>query len=294
MRGLPADVLDVSSVELLVAAMAARKRGQPIVFHLLDSRAWMRWPPVATLVRHLFRSVSLFVVRSPRFESHFLRWHKLIRPEARVISVPNPASREVFQHYQRRPFDGRIVLGYIGTIRGEAALRGMAQGVAQARRRGVNAQGLFAGTGPDVDIVRAFCAGQESLAYTGAFYYYQDIRSLYEKVDVVYAVYEDSEDKRIHVACRLAEAVLCGLPIIVKEGTYMAEIVREKGLGFVVPLGDGGAVAEALARLAREPALREGIKSRCRAAELTYYFEHHVEDFLKAYGKLMTPDSGLG
>ena len=71
----------------------------------------------------------------------------------------------------------------------------------------------------------------------------------------------------------------------------MAEIVREKGLGFVVPLGDAEAVGKVLCRLAREPALRQEITSRCRAVAPTFFFENYVKGYLQAYDKLVRPDS---
>lgn len=287
LRHLKPDVVDVPTPDFLAAAVCPTRVARAAVFDMRYTRDWMRRLVLSSLVRWLFRRVDLFVVTSPQYESEFLRRHRLVPSQVSVACLPNSAPTQLFKGYRPRPRDGKLVVSYIGTFRGASAIRAMAEGVARACALGVKAQGLFAGCGPDLPCIEALCARLKCLACSGPYHYAQDIMNLYEQADVVYAVYDDSEDKRIHIACRLAEAVVCGLPIIVMEGTYMAEIVREKGLGFVVPLGDAQAVAEVLCRLAREPALREKIASNCSAVAHTFCFEHHVQDYLQAYDRLV-------
>jgi glycosyltransferase involved in cell wall biosynthesis len=46
-----------------------------------------------------------------------------------------------------------------------------------------------------------------------------------------------------------AEAVACGVPVIVTEDTGMKELIREGANGYIVPTGDGDAIYERLSKL---------------------------------------------
>lgn len=65
------------------------------------------------------------------------------------------------------------------------------------------------------------------------------------------------------------EAMACGLPIVVTDAGGMREAVRDGVEGFVVPVRDVEAMAEALGRLARDPELRRrmGAAARQRVLE---------------------------
>jgi GalNAc-alpha-(1->4)-GalNAc-alpha-(1->3)-diNAcBac-PP-undecaprenol alpha-1,4-N-acetyl-D-galactosaminyltransferase len=68
----------------------------------------------------------------------------------------------------------------------------------------------------------------------------------------------------------LLEAMSCGLPVIVSDGAPgLLELVEDGVTGLVVPVNDAAALAAALARLARDPALcrRLGEAARERVAE---------------------------
>lgn len=68
----------------------------------------------------------------------------------------------------------------------------------------------------------------------------------------------------------LLEAMSCGLPVVVSDGAPgPLELVEDGVTGLVVPVNDARALAAALARLARDPALcrRLGDAARARVAE---------------------------
>ncbi len=54
----------------------------------------------------------------------------------------------------------------------------------------------------------------------------------------------------------LLEAAACGLPIVTTDAPGCREIVRDGDNGFLVPVRDAQALAQAIARLVRDPALR--------------------------------------
>jgi glycosyltransferase involved in cell wall biosynthesis len=68
----------------------------------------------------------------------------------------------------------------------------------------------------------------------------------------------------------LLEAMSCGLPVVVSDGAPgPLELVEDGVTGLVVPVNDAAALAAALRRLARDPALRRrlGEAARARVAE---------------------------
>jgi glycosyltransferase involved in cell wall biosynthesis len=63
----------------------------------------------------------------------------------------------------------------------------------------------------------------------------------------------------------LLEAMACGLPVVVTRVSGALELVDETDSGFVVPVGDSGALASALNKLAGSKQLRQemGARGRC-------------------------------
>ena len=66
------------------------------------------------------------------------------------------------------------------------------------------------------------------------------------------------------------EAMLCGLPVVATDIRGPREQVVEGDTGLLVPMGDAGALRDAIARLAADPDLRHrmGEAGRDRAVEL--------------------------
>ena len=63
-----------------------------------------------------------------------------------------------------------------------------------------------------------------------------------------------------------AEALACGVPVVVSDRCGIAEFVRATGTGVVVPYGDAEALREAIREVLHDEALRASV--RARAAEL--------------------------
>jgi N-acetyl sugar amidotransferase len=195
--------------------------------------------------------------------------------------------RSRFQDYCPRPVDQHIVVGYIGTFRGATAIRALVDAIGLARQRGIPAEGFFAGTGPDLPLVQHLCARCDYLRYDGAFDQSRDISRLYGQVNMVYAVYDDTEDKRIHWAIRLGESVFARVPITVMSGSFMAELVAKHGLGFEVPLGDALSIADVIERMWRNRSSFREIAARCERAEPIFAFETYEAEFLAAYRAIL-------
>jgi glycosyltransferase involved in cell wall biosynthesis len=280
-------VVQSSAVDFLLVAMLTVDAPGGFVFCLQDTRDWMRWWWSRPLMRSILKRTCMVTVTSPRFESQFLRRYRLISNDHAVMCLPNTVSSSLFSAYRRREVTSELVIGYIGTFRGADAIRALVGGIAEARQAGVTVSGLFAGTGKELPLVRELCAAVDHLVYWGPFDQSRDLRRLYEKVDVIYAIYDDTEDKHIHWACRLGEAVFARLPIIVMSGTFMAEMVAEYGIGFDAPLGDAGAIRDVIIKLSGNKALSDMIARRCAQVSDRFSFATYEPIYLATYGDLL-------
>jgi len=86
----------------------------------------------------------------------------------------------------------------------------------------------------------------------------------------------------------LIEAAACGLPIIATDTPGCREIVRDGENGFLIPPGDPEALAEAIARLASEPGLRDEMGRRGRKVAVeSFSIEQVVGETMKVYRELL-------
>jgi len=62
-----------------------------------------------------------------------------------------------------------------------------------------------------------------------------------------------------------AQAMACGCPVIASQNTGAENLFRDAIEGYIVPVRNAAAIAEAMQRLADDPALREALSSACLA-----------------------------
>jgi glycosyltransferase involved in cell wall biosynthesis len=86
----------------------------------------------------------------------------------------------------------------------------------------------------------------------------------------------------------LLEAAACGRPMIATDVPGCREIVREDETGLLVPAKDATALADAIARLTGDAALRQRLGTRARAvAEVEFAEDVVVRETLALYRELL-------
>jgi glycosyltransferase involved in cell wall biosynthesis len=75
----------------------------------------------------------------------------------------------------------------------------------------------------------------------------------------------------------IGQAMACGVPVIVSEGSGAEPVVREGVEGFLVPNGDSAATAERLRALAADPGLRDRMGAAAAVRAREYSWENHGE-----------------
>lgn len=90
---------------------------------------------------------------------------------------------------------------------------------------------------------------------------------------------------------KLMEAIAAGLPVITAASGGFREIVEDEGIGVCVGEISGRAVADALQRLARDPALRESFRSRALGMHASHL--HYEAQFAPALEQIRRAVGGL-
>lgn len=123
---------------------------------------------------------------------------------------------------------------------------------------------------------------------------YADIPARYEGCDAVYAVYDSRlGNVRTLFPVKVMEGMACALPVLVAEGTWIADYVVEHGIGFAVPDDDVGAVETALRRLADHPDLAAEMGRRGREiVESELNWAAAAERLVGAYERIMSRPVG--
>ncbi len=89
------------------------------------------------------------------------------------------------------------------------------------------------------------------------------------------------------------EAMAAGLPVVVTDCGALRDLVTDGGEGFVVPVGDVGALADRIARLAADPGLRASLGAHSRAqAERRYRIEGTARQYEQLMLSLVGNDHG--
>ena len=88
----------------------------------------------------------------------------------------------------------------------------------------------------------------------------------------------------------LLEAMACGKPVVATRIGGVPEVVEEGKTGLLVPPGDSPALAEALLRLLRDPALRTRMgEAGRRRAERLFDQRRQVEQITAVYDNILGP-----
>jgi glycosyltransferase involved in cell wall biosynthesis len=127
---------------------------------------------------------------------------------------------------------------------------------------------IFAGAGgtnSDYEAIRNYCSGKPHITFTGKYDYNSEILGLYERVDCVYSVYDaDNPNVRIALPNKLYESIECELPIIVAKQTYLAELVKEWGVGIAVSHKSVEELKNAILTLKNDKSCYEKICNNCK------------------------------
>jgi glycosyltransferase involved in cell wall biosynthesis len=177
--------------------------------------------------------------------------------------------------------DAPLRLIYVGRLAPAKGLLETIEGLRLARSRGVAARLVLAGSGPEEPQLREYVrqAGlTRDVAFVGPAHGQQKAQLLAQADAFVLASYSEG------LPYSLLEAMAAGcVPIVTPVGA-IPDVVSEGEHGVFVPPRDAEAVADAIARLAKDRAMLARMSAACRARiSAGYSLERVARDFSALY-----------
>jgi 1,2-diacylglycerol 3-alpha-glucosyltransferase len=173
-----------------------------------------------------------------------------------------------------------VVLVYTGRLGPEKNLEGLLDAFAQAHARAPELRLLLVGGGPQEAALRA--QANAAVTFAGAV--------VYERIPDYLALadaFVTASISEVHPLSAI-EAQAAGLPVVGPDAPGVRDVVRDSQDGLLcAPEPD--ALAEALVRLARDPALRAQLAAGARAARGALDIDATVARYLACYARVCAP-----
>lgn len=115
---------------------------------------------------------------------------------------------------------------------------------------------------------------------------YHDRTEYLLEADAGVSLHPHSLETHYSFRTRILDYLYCGLPMVHTDGDVWADRIQQAGLGIVVPAGNERAVADAILRLRRDPALAADMKISILDHVVEFTWEHIAH---KAQGSIEAP-----
>ena len=228
----------------------------------------------------LTRSIDILVLTSMKFYDVY---YSDFIDKKKVIFLPNMPEEDSFAGFKKLNHD-KFTIGFIGWIRYKNQLRMLIEASQKA-----NIDVVFAGEDGESDEFKKYCERFSNVTYIGPFVYEKEIKSMYGKVDCVYAVYDaDMANVRVALPNKLYEAMLCEMPIIVAQNTYLSELVLDMGIGVAVNHKDVNDLTMKLKRLSSDSGYYEAICDNCRKCKETVKLSIYNRELLERIKEVLS------
>jgi glycosyltransferase involved in cell wall biosynthesis len=181
----------------------------------------------------------------------------------------------------------RFVVGWFGRMTAVKRTHDLVDALVALRNRGVDACLLLVGDGADREALEAYaseCGVARDLFFLG---YQKEVGDWYALAD---AVVLTSVNEGTPVT--IIEALAAGRPVVATDVGGVGDVVRDGRDGFLVDVGDAGAMASRLAEIAADPELaaRLGASGRARVID-RYAVARLVDDVDRLYRALLAETS---
>lgn len=276
------DIVHAADFDSAVPAVFTKRiTGHRLVYDLFDFYGEMIALPLSSRIRGLLARLERRAIES----ADLLILVDLAR-KAQLTGARLPRVVEVMNVPEERPVSRRKATEFLVFYGGMIARdRGLVDLLAVCEDTG--AKLLVAGHGPDEATLLPRIESSPAARFAGNLPY-EEVLEATAMADLIVALYDPAiPGNRLASPNKLFEAMMFGKPVIVSEGTRMAEIVRNHGCGIAVPYGDRRALQAAVERLMLSPGDAATIGARGRAAyEAAYTWQVMSDRLVDAYGEL--------
>jgi glycosyltransferase involved in cell wall biosynthesis len=281
------DVIIGTSPQLLVALAGwwlGFARGVPFVFEVRDL-----WPEsltavgvgnensllhhgLAAIARFLYERSDRIVVVTSAFKNHLIeRWRV---PAEKISIVENGVETDLFAPQQQAAngalrktlgAEGRFLVCYAGTLGMAHGLETLLDAAARLRREDPNVMFLLIGEGAEKERIKALAQSQglDNVRFLDQ-QPRETIPAFISASDVCLVLLKKTDVFKTVIPTKLLEFMSCARPVIVGVDGQARQIVEEAGAGIVIEPENADALAQAIQKLAANPALGVDLGNRGR------------------------------
>jgi glycosyltransferase involved in cell wall biosynthesis len=179
---------------------------------------------------------------------------------ARLVVIHTGVDTDHFRPRPRPSMAGPFTIACVGTLHEVKGQVHLVRACSRLAARGTNVVCHLVGDGPDRPMLEReiAAAGLEGKVVLDGMMDRDALASLLAECDVLVAPsVPTAEGKREGIPVVLMEAMSSGLPVVASRLSGIPELVEDEVSGLLVEPGDADGLADALARLEHDPALRE-------------------------------------
>jgi colanic acid biosynthesis glycosyl transferase WcaI len=293
------DVVIATSPQLLVGLSGwwlARCNGVPFVFEVRDL-----WPEsltavgmgnpnsllhrsLAKLAGFLYRSCDRLVVVTPAFKDYLIEHWQV--PADKIFVVENGVETSLFSRLTpntvlRRELGAgeKFIVSYIGTLGNAHGLETVLEAAALLREKAPEVLFLLVGEGAEKARLISL---SRSLGLTNVHFVGQQPR---EKIpayitasDACLVLLKKTDLFKTVLPTKMLEFMSCARPVILGVDGHARKVMEQANAGIFVTPQDSAELAEAVMRLAADPALRESLGRNGRQHILRYFSRQHTAE----------------
>ena len=286
------DVVIASSPQLLVGLSGwwlARCKGVPFVFEVRDlwpeslaavgagSADSLFYRGLTKIAGFLYRSCDRLVVVTPAFRDYLIE-RRQVSPE-KICVVENGVDTSLFSQREPNPVlkralgtEGKFVVSYIGTMGMAHGLKTLLDAASLLRERAPDVLFLLVGEGAEKE---QLISAARSRRLTNLRFIGQQLREnvpdYISASDVCLVLLKRTELFKTVLPTKMLEFMACGRPVILGVDGHARKIMEKANAGIFVQPENPHDLADAVMRLAGDPALRHTLGCNGRAHVLQHF-----------------------
>ncbi len=141
------------------------------------------------------------------------------------------------------------------------------------------------GKGEYQDVVKDYADRYDNITYFGPYNAFTDTQRIYASIDIIYLIYDVDQvslNNRLALPNKLYECMYYGVPLLCSKDTYLAEKVKEYGVGTDIDYKVDGGIEEGVAFLMKN---KDAMKAHFTTLDKNLYLGD--TDYIKLESFLM-------